>query len=84
MLFRNINQKIQELSGFLQKLEITKSSEILTPKSKQKYLQTEIEKVYSILFPSDQRLLTKIKITILIYFIALTFSKGNTQSKKIQ
>ncbi|KAG5317535.1 LRC27 protein, partial [Pseudoatta argentina] len=43
--FRNINQKIQELSGFLQKFEITKSSEILTPKSKQKYLQTEIEKL---------------------------------------
>ncbi|KYQ48348.1 Leucine-rich repeat-containing protein 27 [Trachymyrmex zeteki] len=41
----NINQKIQELSGFLQKFEITKSSEILTPKSKQKYLQTEIEKL---------------------------------------
>ncbi|KYM88780.1 Leucine-rich repeat-containing protein 27 [Atta colombica] len=41
----NINQKIQELSGFLQKFEITKSSEILTPKSKQKSLQTEIEKL---------------------------------------
>ncbi|XP_018351200.1 PREDICTED: leucine-rich repeat-containing protein 27-like isoform X1 [Trachymyrmex septentrionalis] len=41
----NINQKIQELSGFLQKFEITKSSEILTPKSKQKYLQTEIKKL---------------------------------------
>ncbi|XP_011871282.1 PREDICTED: uncharacterized protein LOC105563902 isoform X2 [Vollenhovia emeryi] len=41
----NINQKIKELSGYLQKLEITKSSEILTPKSKQKYLQTEIEKL---------------------------------------
>ncbi|XP_071627963.1 uncharacterized protein [Temnothorax longispinosus] len=41
----NINRKIEELTGFLQKLEITKSSEILTPKSKQKYLQTEIEKL---------------------------------------
>ncbi|XP_025987312.1 leucine-rich repeat-containing protein 27 isoform X2 [Solenopsis invicta] len=41
----NINQKIQELSGFLKTLEITKSFEILTPKSKQKYLQTEIEKL---------------------------------------
>ncbi|KYM99101.1 PREDICTED: uncharacterized protein LOC108777033 [Cyphomyrmex costatus] len=41
----NINRKIQELSGFLQKFEITKSSEMLTPKSKQKYLQTEIEKL---------------------------------------
>ncbi|XP_011699530.1 PREDICTED: E3 ubiquitin-protein ligase LRSAM1-like [Wasmannia auropunctata] len=41
----DINQKIQEYSTFLQKLEITKSSEILTPKSKQKYLQNEIKKL---------------------------------------
>lgn len=80
--FRNINQKIQELSGFLQNLEITKSSEILTPKSKQKFLQTEIKKV-STLFRFGQCLM-KIKITVLIYFTALTFSKRSTQSKKIQ
>ncbi|XP_029171942.1 E3 ubiquitin-protein ligase LRSAM1-like [Nylanderia fulva] len=41
----NINNKIQELLGSLQKFDITKSSEILTPKSKQKYLQTEIKKL---------------------------------------
>ena len=41
----NINNKIQELLGSLQNFKITKSSEILTPKSKQKYLQTEIKKL---------------------------------------
>ncbi|XP_072759607.1 uncharacterized protein [Anoplolepis gracilipes] len=41
----NINKKIQELLESLEKLEITNSSEILTPKSKQKYLQTEIKKL---------------------------------------
>lgn len=49
LYFRNINDKIQELLRFLQKFEITKSSEILTPKSKQKYLQTEIKKVYCVI-----------------------------------
>ncbi|KAL6446383.1 hypothetical protein ACFW04_001160 [Cataglyphis niger] len=41
----NINNKIQELLGSLQKFEIAESSEILTPKSKQKYLQTKIQKL---------------------------------------
>ncbi|XP_014480404.1 PREDICTED: chaoptin-like [Dinoponera quadriceps] len=41
----NINKKIQELIGALQEFEITKSSEILTPKSKQEHLQNEIEKL---------------------------------------
>ncbi|XP_011341308.1 uncharacterized protein LOC105281639 isoform X3 [Ooceraea biroi] len=41
----NINQKLLDLSKSLHKLEITESLEILTPKSKQKYLQTAIEKL---------------------------------------
>lgn len=71
------------MSGFLQKFEITKSSEILTPKSKQKYLQTEIEKVYFKSFRFGQSLLTQLKL-LWIYFIALTFSKRSAQFKKIQ
>lgn len=41
----HINKKIQEIMGSLQQFKITKSSDILTPKSKQKYLQNEIEKL---------------------------------------
>ncbi|XP_020294811.1 uncharacterized protein LOC109860252 isoform X2 [Pseudomyrmex gracilis] len=41
----NINARIQELSEFLQTLKLEKSSEVLTPKSNQKYLQAEIEKL---------------------------------------
>lgn len=46
--FRNINKKIQELIGSLQEIEIAKSSETLTPKSRQEHLQNEIKEVYLI------------------------------------
>jgi len=44
--FRNINEKLLELSKSLEKLEIKELSEILTAKSKQKYLHSAIEKVH--------------------------------------
>jgi len=46
LYFRNINEKLLELSKSLEKLEIKESSEILTAKSKQKYLHSAIEKVH--------------------------------------
>lgn len=45
LYFRNVNARIQELSEFLQTIKLAKSYEVLTPKSNQKYLQAEIEKV---------------------------------------
>lgn len=68
--------------GSLQQFKITKSSDILTPKSKQKYLQNEIEKVRYVVSLSYNLPINK--IIFLIYFIALIFSKRSSTFKKIQ
>jgi hypothetical protein len=69
--FRNINEKLLELSKSLKKLEI-RESEILTAKSKQKYLHSAIEKVH--LSSLNQNLLALICLIGLLFIFILQLS----------